>query len=339
MKSIRNNGVTIVCATLFIILLVSTASARDLTKIRLGYQTMYSPIAEVYTTLRHSGILEANGLKGEFTGFSYGAPMAEAIAAGELDAAYGGWMPVLSFFKAGSDWVLVSNIHDFDWYILVRDPKIKDIPDLKGKTLGVPFGAWVQFMAIRLLRSYGMEKDVKFINIDGGSLVNTMQIEAIDGIVVWQGAVSATVLHKKLGHSLPIGRVERRLTGVQALSGKFIKKHPNAAVAFLKAFTMAFSYASKHPDEIMDLYLKDHPQVRFPKAYLETFWGTDRHLRKPTDVKDVDLRITEYDFRMGQMTADVAHELKFLPKYNVKDLANTTLMEKAYREIQAEKQN
>lgn len=305
--------------------------------IRMGYQTLYSPIAEVYTALRHTKILETNGLKGEFIPFTYAGAMPEAIAAGLLDAAYGGWMPALSFFKAGPNWRLVSNIHDFEWYVIVRDPEVQGIQDLRGKTLGVAFGAQVQFTAIEMFRLFGITDDIKFINIEAGGLVNAMEIKAVDGIVVWQGAISARILGLKLGKALPIQGVDRLLTGVQALSGDFIQKHPEASVGFLRSLMMAFSYASKNRDKVMEWYLKDHPQAKIPKSDLETFWATDRHLKKGTELKDVDLRITEKDFGIGQATADLAHELGFLPKFNVRALWNQELMERAYGEIQAGK--
>lgn len=314
---------------------VPAAWAADPTTVRMGYQTLWNPIAEVYTVLRHTKILEANGLKGELVGFTYGGQMSEAIGANLLDAANGGWMPTLAFFKAGPNWKIVSTIHDHGWFILVRDREIREIPALKGRTLGVPFGALVQYTAIELFRKAGIEKDVRLVNIDAGSLVNAMEDKSVDGIIVWQGPVSSAVLSRNLGQALPLEGSRKILTAIQAVSGDFLTKRPEAVVAFLKSLTMAFSYASKNRDQVIDWYLRDHPQIKLGRAQIEANWAADRHLRKPSEIKDVDLRLRKDDFEFGQSIADMVYGLKVLPRFNVRDLTNLEPMERAYREIQA----
>lgn len=314
---------------------MSFAWAAEPTTVRMGYQTLWNPIAEVYTVLRHTKILEANGLKGELVGFTYGGQMPEAIGANLLDAANGGWMPTLAFFKAGPTWKVVSTIHDHGWFIIVRDREIKDIPALKGRTLGVSFGALVQYTAIELFRKTGIDKDVRLVNIDAGSLVNAMEDKSVDGIIVWQGPISSAILSRNLGQALPLEGSRKILTAVQAVSGDLISKRPEAVVGFLKSLTMAFSYASKNRDQVIDWYLRDHPQIKLSKAQIEANWAADRHLKKATDVKDVDLRLKKEDLEFGQTIADMVYGLKVLPKFNVRDLTNLDPMERAYREIQA----
>lgn len=313
------------------------ARGQELVTVRMGYQTLWNPIAEVYTVLRRTQILQSNGLRGEFVTFAYGGEMPEAIGARLLEAANGGWMPTLSFFKAGPDWKIVSTIHNHGWFIFVRDPNIREIPQLKGKNLGVPFGALVQYTAIRLFRKHGIENDVRLTNIDPASLVNVMERQLVDGIIVFQGPVSSAILGRKLGHPLPIPESEKVLTAIQGLSGEFIAKRPDAAVAFLKSLTMAFSYASKNRDRAIEWYLQDHPQIRLSKADIAANWEVDRYLKKPTDVRDVDLRLKKENMEFGQAIADMVHGLKVLPKYNVVELTNFDLMERAYLEIQAGK--
>lgn len=314
-------------------------AAADLVKIRMGYQSLWSPIAEIYSVLRHTDILKKNGLEGEFQSFSYAGPMAEAIGAGLIDTAYGGWMPTLTFFKAGPDWKFVSQIVEYGWFIVVREPdKLRTFEDLKGKTLGVPFGALVQFMAIRQIRKYGfkLDKDVMLVNVGPGALAGALQAKAVDGIVAWH-PLHSNAISLGLGKLLPL-KFEATVIGTQAISGDFIKNHRDAAVGFLKALTMAFSYASKNRDKVIGWYLDDHPQIKVSKTLIATAWDVDRYLRKPTDVKDVDLRLTKKDLDFGQGVADLAHSLKFLPKkFDVRALTDSGLMERAYKELQAAK--
>lgn len=303
------------------------------TKIRIGYQTLWSPIAEIASVMRHTDVLKKNGLEGSFTAFTYAGPMAEAIGAGLLDTAYGGWMPALTFMKAGPDWKLTSQIIEYGWYIVVTEPdKIKRISDLKGKKLAVPYGALVQFLAVRAFRNVGIDGHVTLVNVDAGGLAGSMKAGAVDGIIAWH-PLQANVLRLGLGKLLPLGSQDT-VVGVQTISGDFIKRHEDAAVGFLKALTMAFEYASKNRDQVIGWYLSDHPQVKLPRELIAQAWDVDRYLKQPTDLRTIDLRLTEQDLSFGQEIADLANELGFLPrKVDVRKLADKRLMERALREL------
>ncbi|MGH2361073.1 MAG: hypothetical protein ACRDGM_11120, partial [bacterium] len=54
-------------------------------RVRIGSQTPWATVGEIYETLAHTNILELNGITGDFKRFTYGGPLGEAAVAGEVD--------------------------------------------------------------------------------------------------------------------------------------------------------------------------------------------------------------------------------------------------------------
>ena len=49
-------------------------------KMTIGYQTLWATVGEVFETLRHTNILELNGIEAEFAPFTYGGRSARATS-------------------------------------------------------------------------------------------------------------------------------------------------------------------------------------------------------------------------------------------------------------------
>src|SRR5438105_3339257 len=82
--------------------------------LRVGWQTAWATQGQVVEALKHTDILQQNGLTAAFTGFAAGPPAIEAALAGSLDIVSGGSQPMLQLIAKSKDWVIVSrhaNVH------------------------------------------------------------------------------------------------------------------------------------------------------------------------------------------------------------------------------------
>ena len=83
----KKTNIGLILGLLFVSLLlvscaqeIDTFSAQqtDTTPIRIGWLVSWGTQGQIAQTLKHTDILEKNSLQGEFKGFSYGGPLAEA---------------------------------------------------------------------------------------------------------------------------------------------------------------------------------------------------------------------------------------------------------------------
>ncbi len=89
----------IVLGSIFSILLKereSTDSAvKNLTQIRIGWQTPWATQGQLTQVLKHTDILKNNHIVGDFKGFSYGGPLNEAALANEVDVIFTADQPAI----------------------------------------------------------------------------------------------------------------------------------------------------------------------------------------------------------------------------------------------------
>jgi ABC-type nitrate/sulfonate/bicarbonate transport system substrate-binding protein len=72
------------------------AQAQDSILVRIGWQPTTTVEAQIAHVLQRTNILERNGFKGQFTMFSFGPAVNEALVSGALDIGFIGDMPSVS---------------------------------------------------------------------------------------------------------------------------------------------------------------------------------------------------------------------------------------------------
>lgn len=236
------------------------------TKIRVGWQVAWATQGQLAEVLTHTNALQLNGLGGDFKSFTYGAPLSEAALAEQLDVAFIGDQPAMNLLSRSSDWKLVARLMDFRVAIVIpMDSPIKSISDLKGKSLGIPFGASTHRVALQMLSEAGLDptKDLKIVNIDineqndivkAGNGKSWPQVEAFAS---WDHFI-ALYESKRLAKILKSGTA----LGVVAMSQSFIQTHREGAIKFLAAFKLAYEYYVAHQDEA-DKWFADATMGKF----------------------------------------------------------------------------
>lgn len=218
----------------------------QLTDIRIGWQIPWATQGQLTQALKHTDVLEKNGLKGDFKGFEYGGPLNEAALAGEVDVLFTADQPAAILMSKNSDWKVIGRLmyNRVSLYVPPQSP-IKTVAELKGKTVAMPFGAAAQRMALKAEQDAGLDpkKDVNNINLgmleqnDLVKDVNAAKWDTIDAMAGFD-PIPAVFEEKGLIRNLATGKI----VSLIVMNGKYIEQHPEAPVQFLKAFRSAYDH-------------------------------------------------------------------------------------------------
>ncbi len=274
--------------------------------LRVAWMTSWATAGQVVEALIHTDILKRHGVKAEFKSFLFGPPMNEAALAGNVDVTIVGDMPAISLLGRSGKWSVVSRTIYFPYALMVRsDVEANDIADLKGKTIGVPFGSGPQPTLYRWLEEMGLkiESDVKVINILPNEIGEAIKSKRVDAVMTWEPTM--TVLEKDKS-----ARVLKEAKGVgfMCMSNEFIEKHPDVVRRFVAAWKEALFYTAQHRKETDEWFATDS---RFPLDLLASIRIVDDNL-KMTNLEGVDVRLTDEDIMMNQQKADFALEQKLI---------------------------
>jgi len=276
--------------------------------IKIGWQSAWATQGQLAEVLQKTNILSLNGVKGDFKSFTYGAPLSEAALAGELDVAFVGDQPAITLLSKSDDWKIIGRLMDFRVGIVVpANSDIKSIADLKGKTLGIPFGSSTHRVALQLLKEARLEpdKDVKILNID---IQEQNEIVKAGGNKIWKGVDAFAswdhhiANYEKQGWAKVIS--SNTALGVILMSEKYMKANPEAAVKFLSAFKMAYFYYSQHQNDA-NKWFANATQGKFDITLLSKVALIEQNL-SAKNLSDVHIEITFEDKSLLQTAADFA---------------------------------
>src|SRR4029453_8127924 len=92
-----------VLALCAVVLQGTSTRAQNPVSVRVGWQPTTTVEAQIAHVLQKTDILERNGLKGQFTMFSFGPAVNEALVSGALDIGFVGDMPSVSLAAVNAD--------------------------------------------------------------------------------------------------------------------------------------------------------------------------------------------------------------------------------------------
>ena len=276
--------------------------------LRIGWQSAWATQGQLAQVLQKTNILALLNMKGEFKSFTYGAPLSEAALASELDIAFVGDQPAITLLSKSDDWKIIGRLMDFRVGIVVPvNSEIKSIIDLKGKTLGIPYGSSTHRVALKLLKEAGLEpgKDVKILNID---IQEQNEIVKAGGNKVWKGVDAFAswdhhiANYEKQNWAKIIS--ERTALGVIMMSAKYMRANQDAAAKFLSAFKMAYFYYSQHQTD-SNKWFAEVTQGKFDIDLLEKVALIEPNLSAKS-LSDVHIEINSDNKLMLQTASDFA---------------------------------
>ena len=281
---------------------------------KIGWQTAWATQGQLALILQKTNALENGFIQGDFKSFPYGAPLSEAALAGDLDIAFVGDQPAITLLSKSDDWKIIGRLMDFRVGVVVPlESKINKISDLKGKTLGIPFGASTHRVAIQLLKEAGLNPvtDVKIINID---IAEQNDIVRAGGAKSWKGvdAFASWDHHIANYEKEKWAKViaQDKAIGVIMMREKFRRDNPGVDLRFMAAFKRAYQFYAQH-QSLANSWYANEVQNKFDTAILTKVASIEPNLRAAT-MKDISIDINAGLLEKLQNAADFALQNKLI---------------------------
>jgi len=278
--------------------------------IRIGWQVPWATQGQLVQVLKHSDALKVNGLRGDFKGFTYGAPLNEAALAGEVDVIFTADQPAATLLAKNASWTIVARLMYNRVAIYVPpDSDMQTVSDLKGKRIGMPFGAAAQRDAMKAILEAGLDpkNDVTSINLDISEQNNIVQSGSrkkwgeIDALVGFD-PTPAIFEYKGVARMLHIGQV----VSLVLMSNEYLRKSPNEATRFLKAFIESWYYYATHRAETNE-WFRSESRLQVDSQILEVAAAVEPNVQAKS-IKDVRVTLSPEDLTVIQEAAKFLYQ-------------------------------
>jgi NitT/TauT family transport system substrate-binding protein len=219
-----------------------------LIKVRIS-QSAVAARSTVLWIAQEKGLFAKHGVDMEVVYLRSSPLQMTALATGEVQFAASGGSPFLFAVSGGQDLKIIAGQGNRLSYHLVVRPEIKEAKDLRGKRFGVTNIGGTTWMATYLtLEHLGLDATRDRISING--LGNqTILAQAVES-----GNIDATLLDPFLSRGpkskgLPVLVDLYRakipfMTGTVAVSGNYLREHPDVVEAVLKALIEAQAFVA-----------------------------------------------------------------------------------------------
>jgi ABC-type nitrate/sulfonate/bicarbonate transport system substrate-binding protein len=296
--------------------------------IRIGYQTAWIPQAQLAQILKHTDILEKNGLSGDFKGFNYGGPLNEAALAGEVDVLFVADFPAINLLSKSEKFSIVARLSDFRNGIIVPlESPIKSISDLKGKTLSIPFGSSPHVHALSFIKENELDlKDFNIKNLDITEQINILQKgspktwESVDAFATWDPAMAAFEENGKariLKLFSPVGAI--------VMSNDFIAQNPVAAKKFLESFIESYFYYAKNQGKT-DGWFVEESKFSYPQSVIDKSVSLEKNL-KADDIKEISIFLNEEQIaRLEDLMNEAVNNGLLKQTYDIRSRINQKIL-------------
>lgn len=169
--------------------------------------------------------------------------------------------------------------------IVVKDPAIKSVRDLKGKKVAGPKGTILHQLLAAALEKEGMSvKDVQFVQMDLPSGANALSNGSVDAALLAGPAAYNTLASG--ARMLRNGEGLVDATIVIATTEKFMKQYPKAVETFMAAHKKSIEWMKKNPQAAKEMTQKE---TGLPMAGVEAmypWYDFDPRIRK-TDIEEL----------------------------------------------------
>ncbi|HLD89232.1 MAG TPA: ABC transporter substrate-binding protein [Candidatus Nanoarchaeia archaeon] len=321
------NKILLVIMTISLLLLAGCRNKSD--SVKIGWLTAVSTQGQVAEVLKNTDILEQNGLTGEFLSFSYAPPLNEVANSEGIDVLFEADLPALSLISKNDNYFIAGRLSDFTIAIIVPyDSDIKDVKDLKGKKIGIPFGATAHYVALKMIEDGGLDpnKDVEQINLDiaeQNALVSSGWGE-MDALVSVYPLVSIFETNKQAKV------LETRPGMMLIVMSKSLER--KKAKAFVKSVMESYEYYSKNTERANQWYIDD-VRIKYNPKFLDAAANFENNT-KVKSAKEVDLTLDQSrinDIKIGANFAKSYGLLKNVPDVN--SIIDQSLVKEVQREL------
>lgn len=265
----------------------------------------------------------------EWFQFQGSAPQGQALAAGGVDAGtLSGSSSAQLAAQSAVDYLITgAMIAEYEGksygttWLVKEDSGIKEIKDLKGKTLGTnAFGSSLEYIQRDMLKKSGLEagKDFKVVEVSFGLMEDSLRKGTIDAGPFPQPFLLNAM---KKGGVRPIFKLTdiqpKYVQLINVFSTKFVKDNPDVVKAFIEDWKIASEFMQKNPDETKKI-VSDITKI--PLNVINEYLLTkDDYFHDPIGEPDLETLQKNWDWMLesGQINKKVNvkdyYDPKFLP--------------------------
>lgn len=232
---------------------------------------------------------EKDKIKWEYSTITEGPKQTEAMAAGDIDiaTALGGTSAILA--KAnGVDLRLVGMYSRAPkaFVLVAKDPAIKSVEDLKGKTVMGPKGTNLHQLLLMALAEKGLQAgDVNFVSGGIPQAAAALENGSAQGALL-AGPMALKAL-KEGAHVVRDGEGLLNASIVIAVRGEFMDKYPDLVKQFLEAHYGIVDGYKKNPAAAFDGVAQETGLTKEDVATMAPWYDFDPTV-KDSDIKDLE---------------------------------------------------
>lgn len=223
---------------------------------------------------QNMGFWEKEGLTVEDKYFTSGRLALDALLAGGADLITVAETPIVFAAFSGQNVGIVATISSAtnDLKVLARrDKGIERPEDLRGKRIGMLFGATSEYYANLFLQAYGISfNDIQRVNLNPADMPLALVKGDIDAYVIWEPFVNNGF--RKLGPEKAIRFVKKDIYTLPfnlAVRKDFAAEQPDVVVRAIRALIAADAFIRANPDVVIPLVAK---KIGMDESMLKEIW-------------------------------------------------------------------
>jgi sulfonate transport system substrate-binding protein len=204
-----------------------------------------------------TGVFDNAPYKVKFARFTYGPPLIQAAASGDIDLGPVGDVPPITGaakeygFKIVAVERSLTPTQSQENIIVPQGSPIRTLADLKGKKIAVPQGSSAHGLALNALKSVGLTpKDVQLVFLDPAAGATAFATGKVDAWSIWNPQSAIAVEHgaRILAKGLPpIDQTSSYYVASDKSLNDPVKRA--ALTDLLERLSREFAWAVKHPDQ------------------------------------------------------------------------------------------
>jgi len=312
-------------------LAASPAQDKKLATINLGYSAISGSFAPLWVGF-DQGLFAKHGIDLKMAYIQGNRVMLSALTAGEIHIYQGGAEGLIRLVSGGGDGIFIATQYNVvNHYVLMTDPSITRLEDLRGKRLALDPTSPTYGYMLKVLEQVGLKKeDVSFVQFGTvGQPERAMAVLRKQAAATILTAPNTYAAEKQGLRKFPIIRELgiRQLITVSATTKKFLREKRDAADAYLRAYVEALAYVKANRDVTMKVIGK-YTRQRDPEVLTKFYDDLVPDLPRIPYIDDVSARAT-VDAMQAQGPP--------LPKVDVKALYDNSLLKTIETELDRDK--
>ena len=327
----RRFGSLLALVTTLAISSAASAQEKKLTTVNLGYSAISGSFAPLWVGF-DQGLFAKHGIDLKMAYIQGNRVMLSALTAGEIHIYQGGAEGLIRLVSGGGDGIFIATQYNFvGHYVLMTDPSITRLEDLRGKRLALDPTSPTYGYMLKVLETVGLKKeDVSFVQFGTvGQPERAMAVLRKQAAATILTAPNTYAAEKQGLRKFSIIRELgiRQLITVSATTKRFLRERREAADAYLRAYVEALAYVKANRDVTMKVIAK-YTRQRDPDVLTKFYEDLVPDLPRIPYVDDVSARAT-----VEAMQAQGPP----LPKVDVKALYDNGLLKAIEAELERDK--